>query len=210
MENWLPLGSGIALVIAAAINGYFALKGIKLKALLEEKLKPHRYNFEAGVKLSATVNESLLRLRLQMKADRATIMLFHNGGTYYTGEPMQKMTMSHEKVKTGIQNIRKDFAGVPASIYDYVLEKLLVDKYVTFPDVNDIEDDTFRNSAKYYGNKSIYFYNLYDMNEVWKGFLTLEYIHHPKSLSDMEFAVIKQTCYKIGGILVDWDKFIEK
>ena len=48
----------------------------------------------------------------EIKADRVSIMSFHNGGEYYSGKSMQKISCSYEVVSPGISRSILDLQNI--------------------------------------------------------------------------------------------------
>ena len=55
--------------------------------------------------------------------------MFHNGGYYYTGENIQRMTMIAETNREPLEPIKHKFLGIPVRLFARNLQKLIANNY---------------------------------------------------------------------------------
>ena len=98
------------------------------------------------------VKDSLESLRTEWNADRASIVQFHNGGYFSSGESMQKLTITHEEIGPGVYplcNVLKNVSLTSALWVADILEGKAISN------VEEIQDVISRTFLEEFGIKSI-------------------------------------------------------
>ena len=72
------------------------------------------------VKFSAPIYDILVDLLLHYPATRTFIKQFHNGDQFYSGQSIQRLTMSHEKCRPGVTPLKPyhDNIQTPVEVHD--------------------------------------------------------------------------------------------
>lgn len=124
-------------ILVAIISGSSSIIVLTLQIIIDfiKNIKKKQYE---GVSEEFTTAKSELQakveaLREAVKAQRVCVNVFHNGGQYYTGESIKKISIISEAVESGISTIREESQNVPISAHlrniiplfysDYVFEK---------------------------------------------------------------------------------------
>ena len=109
---------------------------ILLKRYLDKKDKqPH--NVSVAVEKNKRLDGLCADLIAKLGAQRVNVWLFHNGGYYYTGEPIQKLSIISETNATGVDAIMHLFQNQPIGLFQRNLEKLIDAEY--FQEYNELK-----------------------------------------------------------------------
>jgi hypothetical protein len=71
------------------------------------------------------VHELLSEIRIRLGAARAMVYQFHNGESFFTGEPFQKLATTHESVSLGVSESTMPRIDTPVSLMATVIDKTL-------------------------------------------------------------------------------------
>lgn len=86
----------------------------------------NRY-FRAISDYDMRVHDLLTELRAAHNAARAMVFQFHNGETFFSGSPIQRVSCTHESVAGGAVSIMPMRSGAPVSLYASVMDRVLRD-----------------------------------------------------------------------------------
>lgn len=105
IKEWTP----VAVLIGAIIYGFF-------KNIFKKK----HPNISSDIKFSIPIYNILNDIIIDLKATRAFIKQFHNGNEFYSGQKMQRLTISHERCAPRVAPLRPYHDGilVPAEVHD--------------------------------------------------------------------------------------------
>ena len=100
--DWIKLAellitSLTSIIIALLGAGYFRKMTIK-----KEKNKS-KESLMQQIKNDEIVHLSIREIRRRYNADRVYIWQFHNGGSFYTSSPMQKISITYERNSDGLE-----------------------------------------------------------------------------------------------------------
>ena len=189
-------------IITAAIASATTLLTVWYRNHLLNKSKEKECVIKDALDKDKELLENLEELREEYSADRLTIFQFHNGGDFYTGKSMQKMSLTYESAENGIQRLMPNRQNIPVSACNSSLKPLLEEwntKYV------DVEKEFPESLCKLYqleaGNKSTYQWGLFDLDGKAIGVFTLDYVKRKKKLSKDQLEKIKLNIVKIPGYL---------
>ena len=101
-----------------------------------------------------TIDESLQDLLVAHKANRAWIIRFHNGVTYYNGTHKSKMSCDYEVVAEGVSSEAQSFQDVPTALYSRWI-KDIVEMKMFFCYVKDMSDLRIKHLLNKQGVKAI-------------------------------------------------------
>jgi hypothetical protein len=108
----------IALVLLFVLSSWAKDWMTKRKEKREavQKSLAEKQKEEAGIdddlKVSGEIYEKLTDLLFTYDAVRAFIKQFHNGSSFYSGQKIQRQTVSHEKCRPGIAKIKPYHDGI--------------------------------------------------------------------------------------------------
>lgn len=92
----------------------------------------------------------------QFKAKRICVFEFHNGGKYYSGRSIQRVTMSYEVASYEIKRISPEFQGTVMSDAFHIGLKELVEKnMIYYPNVGSLPEMGTKALLMHYGSKAI-------------------------------------------------------
>lgn len=152
IKEWAAVG----VLIGAAIYGF-----------LKNVFKKKHATIDKDVKFSAPIYDILVEILFKLPATRTFIKQFHNGSEFYSGQKIQRLSISHEKCRPDITPLKPyhDNVQVPTEVHDII--STMDDKrkdWFWSDDLPNIEDhypelDTW---MKMYDTKSILYFRLYD------------------------------------------------
>jgi len=164
------------------------------KRVLDKKDKlPH--NISIAVAKNKRLEDLCHTLQVKLDAQRVAVWLFHNGGYFYTHDPIQKLTMVCEQNAEGIEPVLHKFQAQPISIFQRNLEKLADNKY--FFEYNELQyNDSLSVLNQMYQITSSAFFKLRNKEDYFAGILAIGYDHH-HNIDSSEVAMTEQIAAKI-------------
>ena len=194
-EVWVP-------VLTTAIGALGALLTIRYKHNLELKKLEAECPVQIAVGKDTELMSKIEDLLNVSGADRACIYQFHNGGEYYTGRSMQKLSMTYESVKPGISHLQIDRQNIPVSACNATLAPMITDRRLLVTDVEkEMEDSLCKFYAIEAGTKSVYKWTVYDLQKRAIGFFQVDYVTRKKKLSEEILQDLEMAAIKIAGYL---------
>lgn len=155
--------------------------------------KPH--SVAVAVEKTARLEALCLRLMERLGAQRVNVWLFHNGGYYYTGEPIQKLSMVCEKNEEGMESIIHIFQNQPISIFQRNLAKLKDNEY--FYEYNEMQyKDSLAVLNNLYDIVSSGLFKLKNKDNYFAGILAIGYNNH-HAVTGGEVEIIKEASKQI-------------
>lgn len=73
------------------------------------------------------IHDMLTELRIRLGAERAMVFQFHNGDHYLNGNPIQRVSCTHESVAGGYMNSRQLRMPMPVSMLAPIVDAVLAD-----------------------------------------------------------------------------------
>ncbi|NBP02357.1 MAG: GAF domain-containing protein [Proteobacteria bacterium] len=123
--------AGLAGIFAIATRNYFA-------SHLEKFFKGELDPVVATLNTTKLVRDSLHRLMNEWNANRAFIVQFHNGGHFYNGSSMQKMSVTYEEHAPGVFPIFRTLQNIPITTCGYT--KDIIDMTYMVEDIENVTD----------------------------------------------------------------------
>lgn len=155
--------------------------------------KPH--SVSVAVEKTARLETLCLKLMERLGAQRVNVWLFHNGGYYYTGEPIQKLSIVCEKNEQGMESIIHIFQNQPISIFQRNLAKLKDNDY--FYEYNELQyNDSLAVLNSLYEIVSSGLFKLRNKDNYFAGILAIGY-HNHHAVTGGEVEIIKEACKQI-------------
>jgi len=154
---------------------------------------------------NANVYTALDYIMGEMSADRAYIMEFHNGDSYFSGRGQQKYSCTHEVVEEGVSSECELSQNHRVSNYHHYISTLVDEQKFAYQNIESIEDNAFHQMLKRKGVQSIYNVPIKTLNGKIIGILGLDYVKGEitdNSLSDETFAFMKRQARLIAGYLI--------
>lgn len=134
-------------------------------------------------------------------ADRISIYSFHNGGEFYSGKSMQKMSMSYEVVSSGIARQQPQRQSIPVSACISTLQPLMEKRIWHHPSIKDYPESLCKVYLVEDGVKSTYQWAIIDLNKRAIGVLRVDYVKRTKKLSDDALNKLTLNVIKMPGYL---------
>ena len=146
--------------------------------------------------------ENLEGITKELGADRVSIFSFHNGGQFYSGKSMQKMSISYEVVSEGIASIQLDKQNIPVSACVTTLKPLVDYGEFHCRRIKEYPDGLCKYHLEKDGIKSTYGYAIMDLEDKAIGMLRMDYVKKEKWLNDEEFEALRTFALKLPGYLL--------
>lgn len=195
IEVWVPISTTIIGAIAT-------LLAVRYKHRLDIMKLEKKCPVELAVGKDTELMSKIEDLLALSDADRVCIYQFHNGGEYYTGRSMQKLSMTYETVKAGISHLQINRQNIPVSACNATLAPMITDRRSL---INDVEKEMKDSLCKFYameaGTKSLYKWTVYDLQKRAIGFVQVDYITRKKKLNEEILQDLEMAAIKIAGYL---------
>jgi hypothetical protein len=165
----LSITSLTSIVIALIGAGFF-------RRMSERKLKAKsKENLLEQIKKDEIVHLAIRDLRRKYNADRVYVWQFHNGGTFYTNAPMQKMSITYERNSDGLERkAQKNQNLLVSNFTSYI--KDVMDLNMFFSDINDVEDIGLRAIMQSNGTKSHVAVPIFDRDQHLVGIFSMDWV----------------------------------
>ncbi len=194
-EVWVP-------ILTTAIGALATLFAIRYKHRLDIRKMEKGCPVEIAVGKDAELIVKIDELLEASGADRASIYQFHNGGEYYTGRSMQKISMTYESVKAGISHLQIARQNIPVSACNATLHPMVKDRRLLLADVEkDMQDSLCKFYAIEAGTKSMYKWTIYDLQKRAIGYFQVDYVTRKKKLNEEILQDLEMAAIKIAGYL---------
>lgn len=191
-EIWIP-------VITTVIGSITTLLVIRYK---------HRLNqVEEACPITDCISEDTIVLSKlkeildDTSADRVSIFSFHNGGIFYSGKSMQKMSMSYEELDNGISSIMMDKQNIPVSACITTLKPLMENGEFYSPDVKEYPDGLCKYNLLEDGVKSTYLWPIINLSNQAIGVLRVDYVKRKTKISDDDATKYELLSNQLPGYL---------
>jgi len=127
------------------------------------------------IKRDEIVHLAIRDVRRRYNADRVYIWQFHNGGSFYTTSPMQKLSITYERCSDGLERkAEKNQNHLITSFTSYI--KDVMDNNMYFPDIEDMNDIGLRSLAYSSGTKGHCAVPIYDKDKHLVAILCLDWV----------------------------------
>lgn len=188
----------------AIINSCLILSGwvylwyfLKINRLKHARTK----DFKKSVAQDVAMNAKLSELRFHMDADKAKIFQFHNGGLFFNGHSIKKMSLTHLQLRadTAPPHI-SDLQMLPTSLFPNMMSRFLANKGVIVWDARNAPDIFIRTRALNENLKTVMLCGIYHSEtSALVGFIALNWLNE-KSFEIDEPALI-EFAKELGKIL---------
>ena len=127
------------------------------------------------IKKDEIVHLAIRDVRRSYNADRVYIWQFHNGGSFYTTSPMQKLSITYERCSDGLERkAEKNQNHLITSFTSYIKDTM--DGNMYFPNVEDMNDIGLRSLAYSSGTKGHCAVPIYDKDKHLVAILCLDWV----------------------------------
>jgi len=158
---------------------------------------------ENSVNYDFKINQLIGELLLNLRADRISIMMYHNGGTFSNGIPFIKITNTYETTSLGTPAQIKHFQQLPISMFAYVNKAVVLKKILEITDVESYQDKDMSTYEilRTRENKSAYIIGLYNEQYIPIGFMSVEYCREKTKLDSLDVEILKRNSIYITSLL---------
>jgi len=127
------------------------------------------------IKKDEIVHLAIRDVRRRYNADRIYVWQFHNGGTFYTTSPMQKLSITYERCSQGLEKkSEKNQNHLITNFTNYI--KDVMDMKMFFTDISKMTDIGLRSLAQSNGTKSHCAVPIYDKEGHLVAMLCLDWV----------------------------------
>lgn len=221
-------------VLVASVAGFSSLSTVIFTALLNFYFERKK---EASQKLSAAaaaeakvraerefkaVNYNLVKKRLQQSdaicyellmrfnAHRVFLKQYHNGGHWFSGDSMLKMTCTNEAVRPGVSKLQRDFQSILISAdYFKFIDKLSKREFIHTLNTDEIQSAELKAQCSYYGIRESFDHIIKDEFELPLACLSVTF-DRKKNLSVEDIAEIKILVTKLKNVLLSGHAYIQQ
>ena len=194
----------VGAIVAALIKfgSDYIIKKIEIKERQkhEEHLKNNLAQLEQDITNHSKIDEVCDDIQDYIKANKVNVWMFHNGGYYYTGSPIQRLSMVAGVAEGMADDVKQRFTNLPIGIFSRNLSKLLEVDYVH--EKNELMyQDPLAIINLQYGIISSALFKLKSVNEQdWIGILAIGWEEH-KQMSDDDVNFVKTKLDNITRLL---------
>lgn len=165
----LLITSLTSIIVALVGAGFF-------RRMTDKKEKSRsRESLMQQIKNDEIVHLSIREIRRRYNADRVYIWQFHNGGSFYTNAPMQKVSITYERNSDGLERkAEKNQNHLVSHFTSFV--KSVLDMKMFYSDVNKMEDLGLRSLSLSQGIKSHASVPIFDRDKNLVAILSLDWV----------------------------------
>ena len=165
----LLITSLTSIIVALVGAGFFRRMSDK-----KQKSKS-RESLMQQIKNDEIVHLSIREIRRRYNADRVFIWQFHNGGSFYTNAPMQKVSITYERNSDGLERKAEKNQNHLVSHFNSFI-KNVIEMTMFYSDVNKMEDLGLRSLSLSQGIKSHASVPIFDRDKNLVAVLSLEWV----------------------------------
>lgn len=141
--------SAVIVAIVSSAGTYLITKLARKHETASQSLKP-------AINTANELYPILWEVLNQFKAKRICVFEFHNGGKYYSGRSIQRVTMSYEVASYEKKRISPEFQGtVMSDAFHIGLKELIESNWIYYMDVDSLPDSGTKALLTHYGSKAI-------------------------------------------------------
>jgi hypothetical protein len=178
----------------------------KLDKMSVTKYSTAEKNDLAGKFISYAENANKIQIQLyhllqNFRAERVSIFEFHNGGKNLAGIEFKKCSNTYEAVSLETTPTIREYQNLPLSINPLWSKILTTRDDINIPSVENLSDSFLRGHLWTQGIKAYYSTILQDYDNTPIGFITLEYYHNTKNLTEVELTEFNEIAIKISVLI---------
>jgi hypothetical protein len=163
------IASFTSIAVALIAAGYFKKMNDK-----KEKIKSKEKLLEQ-IQRDEIVHLAIREIRRRYNADRIYIWQFHNGGSFYTTSPMQRLSITYERCSDGLERkADKNQNHLITNFSTYIKDTM--DGKMFYPDIMEIADIGLRSVSQSNGVKSHCAVPIYDKDKHLVAILCLDWV----------------------------------
>ena len=167
----------LLLLIAILVFGFYY--GSKWVEKLLEGYPVGTYTVEEtreSFERDRVINAILTDVVIDYRADRAKLIQFHNGTHSLGGVPFRYLSITHERVGTGVSSEILNYQQIPTSVMGEYTVALLARQLVVIRDVEEIQEAGFKQLMTQQGTTAKCMYPIFDNAGRLTAYLTIDYV----------------------------------
>jgi len=191
-------------IIAAII---IAVVGPMLLALVKKhwEVQNKKGYIIDSLEASMKIDEILISIKNNTKADRVWVTQFHNGGSFYpTGKSIAKFSVTYEEALPGSTILKDNFVNIPVTLFSKSLSFLYREGEILLPNYAETLGYGLHTFFDAYKTKSSYMFALKSIQGDFIGTLGVEYCNNIKNLSKDELDVLREQKVSLGTIIGEY------
>ena len=172
--DWVKIAE---LLITSLTSIIVALVGAGFFRRMSDKKQKNksRESLMQQIKNDEIIHLSIREIRRRYNADRVYIWQFHNGGSFYTNAPMQKVSITYERNSDGLERKAEKNQNHLVSHFNSFI-KNVIEMTMFYSDVNKMEDLGLRSLSLSQGVKSHASVPIFDRDKNLVAVLSLEWV----------------------------------
>lgn len=164
------LFTSITSIVVALVGAGFFKRYSDKKSSTESKGK-----LLEQIKKDEIVHLAIRDVRRRYQADRVYVWQFHNGGSFYTTSPMQKLSITYERCSQGLERkISYNQNHLITNFTSYITDVMNGEMF--FPDISKMSDIGLRSLNQSNGTKSHCAVPIYDKEGHLVAMLCLDWV----------------------------------
>ena len=164
------LFTSITSIVVALVGAGFFKRYNDKKSSTESKGK-----LLEQIKKDEIVHLAIRDVRRRYQADRVYVWQFHNGGSFYTTSPMQKLSITYERCSQGLERkISYNQNHLITNFTSYITDVMNGEMF--FPDISKMSDIGLRSLNQSNGTKSRCAVPIYDKEGHLVAMLCLDWV----------------------------------
>ena len=172
--DWVKIFEVLITSIASIIVALVTAGFFKQRRDENEKIKSKEKLIEQ-IQKDEIVHLAIREVRRRYNADRVYIWQFHNGGSFYTTSPMQRLSITYERCSDGLERkADKNQNHLIANFSTYIKDTM--DGNMFYPNIEDMHDIGLRSLAQSNGTKSHCAVPIYDKDSHLVALLCLDWV----------------------------------
>jgi hypothetical protein len=185
----------IAEIIAGVVKGLYDIVKNIIRSEKPESIQDH-------ITKNAYIQRNLESLIQSVSAGRGYITQFHNGGYFYSGNPMQKFSCTYEAVNSWVNPIIDQLQNRLVSEYPAIHSALLSLGEYYIPDVSQLTDNATRQKFTDRGVCTFYSAGIWDISGNKIGNVSVNYVATVHNMTPEEKQKVKEFAHQIGGYII--------
>ena len=204
--------TGIIVAMVSTIGGLFSvitkfggdyvLKKLELRETQrkEEALKKSVGNIEREIINHSQVDTICKEIKDFIKASKCNVWMFHNGGYFFTGSDIQKVSMVAGVTDNASEDLKVNFTNIPIGVFSRNLTKLIKEDYTHERNELAYSDTLAVLNAQFDVTSSALFKLKSVDKKDWVGLLAIGWLNH-NELTEKEIEFINEKLVEISRLL---------
>jgi len=130
-----------------------------------------------GFKSDTIINAILDDMLETYTADRAKLIQFHNGTHSLGGIPFKYISITHERVRSGVSSEILRYQNIPTSILGSFTKVMMEGDPVVIKDVNNVNENAFGQLLRDQAIQARCMYPIFDLKGRFTGYLAVDWVN---------------------------------